>query len=53
MTGGAFTERTTEFLDTTTNATLSKPFQPEAILRIVADYVGGKDRGRPHPDRPE
>ena len=40
VTGGAFTPRTTEFLNRTSNATLSKPFDPNAIKRIVADYIG-------------
>ena len=40
VTGGAFTPRTTEFLDHTSNATLSKPFEVEALKRIVADYIG-------------
>ncbi len=40
VTGGAFTARTTEFLEKTSNASLSKPFDPIAIRRIVADYLG-------------
>ena len=40
VTGGVFTERTTEFLNQTSNATLSKPFMAMALKRIVADYMG-------------
>ena len=40
VTGGAFTERTKEFLEQTSNATLSKPFDTVALKRIVADYIG-------------
>jgi PAS domain S-box-containing protein len=40
VTGGAFTARTEEFLRTTSNAMMEKPFDPGALRRIVADYVG-------------
>jgi two-component system cell cycle sensor histidine kinase/response regulator CckA len=40
VTGGASTQRTTEFLNQTSNATLSKPFDAVTLKRIVADYMG-------------
>ena len=48
VTGGAFSARAQEFLRTTTNATVSKPFDPIAIGRIVADYIAA-----PLPPRPD
>jgi len=39
VTGGAFTQSTTEFLDRTSNLTVSKPFDAVALKRIVADYI--------------
>lgn len=44
VTGGAFTQRTTEFLNQTSNATLSKPFDAVALRRIIADYMGNPRR---------
>jgi PAS domain S-box-containing protein len=46
VTGGAFTPRTTEFLDHTSNATLSKPFEVAALQRIVADYIGAAEAAK-------
>lgn len=40
VTGGAFAPRAEEFLRTTSNPTMAKPFDPGALRRIVADYVG-------------
>jgi len=44
VTGGAFTPRATEFLEHTSNAILPKPFEVEALKRIVADYVGPPEK---------
>ena len=45
VTGGAFTMRTQEFLDTVGNASMTKPFDVNAVRRMVADYVGTGLRG--------
>jgi CheY-like chemotaxis protein len=39
VTGGAFTGSMEEFLRTTGNTSISKPFDPEALRRIAADYL--------------
>jgi hypothetical protein len=35
MTGGAFTERARGFLETVENQRLNKPFEVDALLRLV------------------
>jgi CheY-like chemotaxis protein len=40
LTGGAFTPRSREFLDRLQSRYLEKPFDSEALLALVASYVG-------------
>ncbi len=42
MTGGTFTPRGQAFLRSTGNATLTKPVDPVALRRLIADYAGGR-----------
>jgi CheY-like chemotaxis protein len=39
ITGGTFTERAREFLESTTNAWLEKPFEAGALREVVADHL--------------
>jgi CheY-like chemotaxis protein len=39
MTGGAVSGRAQEFLETTTNVQIAKPFSVETVRSIVQDYV--------------
>jgi two-component system NtrC family sensor kinase len=39
ITAGAFSARTEEFISTTGNAMMMKPFDPSALRRVVIDYV--------------
>jgi hypothetical protein len=39
MSGGTFSQRAQEFVEQTTNATISKPFAAEAMRKIARDYV--------------
>lgn len=41
VTGGAFTESAAEFLRTTTNPWVEKPFDPERLRDAVAQVIGG------------
>lgn len=45
VTGGAFTQRTAEFLDRTSNATVSKPCDPATLKRFAADYTAAPPGG--------
>jgi hypothetical protein len=40
LTGGAFTPRAREFLDRLPGRHLEKPFDRDAMLALVASYVG-------------
>lgn len=40
LTGGSFTPRTTQFLESVANQTVAKPFSVDGLRAIVADYVG-------------
>ena len=39
LTGGSFTPRTTQFLESVANPTVSKPFSIDSLRALVADYV--------------
>ena len=39
MTGGAFSARSREFLESTANVHLAKPFSPDSVRSITSDYV--------------
>jgi CheY-like chemotaxis protein len=39
LTGGAFSQRTEEFLETVANPVVAKPFTVEGLRALVADYV--------------
>jgi two-component system, NtrC family, sensor kinase len=45
MTGGAFTLRAQQFLDSVSNPILQKPFSIEELLRAVAERSHGVDPG--------
>jgi CheY-like chemotaxis protein len=46
MTGGAFTSRAQQFLDSVPNPILEKPFQPGDLLRVLEE-IGGSGPERP------
>jgi len=45
VTGGAFTPRARDFLGSVKNECLRKPFEPEALRRLVADRLEAARRG--------
>jgi CheY-like chemotaxis protein len=45
VTGGAFTARARDFLASVKNECLRKPFEPEALRRLVAERIAAARRG--------
>ena len=41
MTGGAFTERAKRFLASVENSCIEKPFDADALSRLIADRISG------------